>query len=107
MTTFGETVTNEAGGKQSRIETRLDLMPAQVVYEVGKVLAAGAAKYGEYNWVLIPPREHIAHALEHINTEVLMMEDEHVSDATDALHAICRLMFAAHLILNGQTGVQE
>lgn len=99
MTEFGETIENAAGGKQSRIETRLDLVPAEVLHEVGKVLAAGAAKYGEYNWQRIPDYEHFAHALEHINNEMRLKQAGCESDCTDVFHAICRLLFAAHLML--------
>jgi Domain of unknown function (DUF5664) len=103
MTEFGETVTNEAGGSQSRIETRLDLVPASVMYDVGRVLAEGAIKYGEWNWQLIPRDEHIAHALEHINNEMMLSQDGCYTDGEDITHAICRLLFAAHFILKGVT----
>jgi len=86
-----ETITNEAGGKQSRIDTRFDLLPAEIHDMVGQVLAHGEGKYGKGNWMLIPISDHIGHALNHISKYRLH------KDTNDLTHAIVRLYFAAHL----------
>jgi hypothetical protein len=88
-----EVITNEAGGKQSKIATRLDLVPADVMLLVGEVLAEGAEKYGEDNWKLIPECDHTAHALEHVYNHLANPDIEELT------HAICRLMFATHMNL--------
>jgi len=95
-----ETITNEAGGKQSRISTRFDLIPADVLYEVSVVLAKGAVKYGDNNWKNIPVKDHMAHAMEHINRESHLIQTYTESTGEDYYHAICRLMFAVHLLHN-------
>jgi len=95
-----ETITNEAGGKQSRISTRFDLIPADVLYEVSVVLAKGAIKYGDNNWKSIPVKDHLAHAMEHINRESHLIQTYTESTGEDYYHAICRLMFAVHLLHN-------
>lgn len=38
------------GVKHDALKVRLDLLPADALGEVGKVLTFGAAKYGERNW---------------------------------------------------------
>jgi len=86
-----ETITNEAGGKQSRIDTRFDLLPAEIHDMVGQVLAHGEHKYGEGNWMKLPISDHIGHALNHISKYRLH------KDTNDLTHAIVRLYFAAHL----------
>jgi len=90
-----ETITNEAGGKQSRIDTRFDLLPAEIHDMVGQVLAHGEHKYGEGNWMKLPISDHIGHALNHISKYRLH------KDTNDLTHAIVRLYFAAHLQHDG------
>ena len=90
-----ETITNEAGGKQSRIDTRFDLLPAEIHDMVGQVLAHGEHKYGEGNWMKLPISDHIGHALNHISKYRLH------KDTNDLTHAIVRLYFAAHLNHDG------
>jgi len=84
-----ETVTNEHGGKQSKIEHRLSLLPPEAVLRVGAILTTGAAKYGDDNWRLITQRDHLDHALRHI---VLHLKgdtnDDHLGNAA------CRMLFA-------------
>lgn len=83
------TVTNDQGGKHSQLSVRLDLLPALAVMSVGKVLAAGAKKYGIDNWKLVPIREHVNHALVHIFGYLAGdVQDHHLQ------HAACRLLMA-------------
>lgn len=83
---------NPSGGIQTKLPVRCDLLPADVLLEVSKVLAHGADSYGENNWKLIDVNDHINHALTHIyRFQIEDNSEDHLS------HAICRLMFAAHL----------
>ncbi len=84
-----ETVTNELGGKQSKIEHRLSLLPPEAVLRVGAILTTGAAKYGADNWRLIPQRDHIDHALRHI---VMYLSGDTSEDHLG--NAACRMLFA-------------
>lgn len=82
------TAVNAAGGKQSDIPYRCDLLPAKGVLDVARVLKAGE-KYGKDNWRLIPQSDHINHAMTHILAK-------QAGDASEdhLAHAACRLLFA-------------
>lgn len=87
-------VTNEAGGKQSHVPYRMDLVPADALLDVAKVLSEGAVKYGENNWKLISINEHINHVLSHLYVYLADdTSDDHLS------HAVCRAMFALQLYI--------
>jgi hypothetical protein len=61
------------------------------------VLAAGATKYGENNWHLIPAAENVNHALTHlIARQAGDASDEHLE------HAACRILFALDQVLSGR-----
>lgn len=85
-------VVNEAGGKQSRVPYRCDLLPAKATLEVAAVLHAGAEKYGPDNWRQIPTRDHINHALTHLFAFL-------AGDCSDAhlSHAACRALMALEM----------
>ena len=90
-----ETVTNSAGGSQSKLVARFDLIPPTALFEVAVVLGEGAQKYGEDNWKLIPTNDHISHALAHLFAFLAGdTSDSHLS------HAACRVLFAAHTSSN-------
>ena len=84
------TVTNEKGGKQSRVLYRFDLCDPKAMFEMTKVLKEGFDKYGDdENWRKIPVNEHLNHLLIHVYAYLSGDEsDEHLS------HAMCRAMFA-------------
>jgi hypothetical protein len=86
------TATNTAGGRQSVLPYRCDLLPAVAVLRVARVLAEGAAKYGPDNWRQIPAGDHLNHGLTHL----LALQAGDQSDAHLA-HAACRLLFALEL----------
>lgn len=91
------TVVNEAGGRQSAVKHRCDLLPALATLSVAKVLAEGAEKYGEENWRLIPAKEHLNHALVHLFAHLQGdTQDEHLP------HAACRVFFALDKWLEGE-----
>lgn len=86
------TVTSTLGGSQSKTLCRFDLLPAEALFEVAFVLALGAEKYGEDNWKLIPVKEHINHALQHLYAYLAKDETEnHLANAA------CRVLFALWL----------
>lgn len=86
---------NSSGGTQTKLPVRLDLIPADVLLQVAAVLHEGSEKYGDNNWKLIDISDHLNHALTHIMRYIL-------GDTTEPhlVHAVCRLLFAAHLDLN-------
>ena len=91
-------VTNEYGGKQSRVDARFDLVPPYSLQAVAEILGAGAVKYGENNWQRITTAEHLNHALNHINLHLIGDTSEnHLGNA------MVRMMFAFHV---EQLGVQ-
>ena len=66
-----EIITNEQGGKQSRIEGRITEVPPLALLEVSKVMALGAKNYpreadGSPNWHRIDASSNLDHSLEHI-----------------------------------------
>jgi len=86
---------------------RLDLIPGDVLAEIGKVFAAGAKKYGDHNWSsgrLKGDKDPINHALKHIvyyNAGVADDEDEDGTDLEIHLrHAITNLMFELYYQLH-------
>lgn len=84
-----EKVVNEAGGRQSKLDYRFDLMDSGAMFELAAVLSHGAEEYGIDNWRKIPSRDHINHAITHLYAHLAGdTQDEHLS------HAFCRLMMA-------------
>jgi hypothetical protein len=60
-----ETIINELGGKQSRIDAKFSSIPADALILVAECFAFGSRKYGDDNWKKITKREHQDHALLH------------------------------------------
>lgn len=85
-----ETVVNEKGGKQSKVQYRFDVLDPKAMFAMCKVLKEGYDKYGDdSNWRKIPVNEHLNHLLIHVYAYLAGDEtDEHLS------HAFCRAMFA-------------
>lgn len=83
------TVANAAGGKQSDLHFRFDLMDPDAMFALAGILDHGERKYGERNWGKIPTNSHLNHALVHIYAYLAgNKEDDHLG------HAFCRLMMA-------------
>lgn len=94
---YAPSITNEKGGSQSDIPVRFDLIDAKAMFEMAKVLDAGAKKYGENNWRLIDIKEHLNHLLMHTYAYLSGDEsDEHLS------HILCRATFALGVDLQGE-----
>lgn len=88
-------VTTQGGGKQSDIPYRCDLFPAGAYLHVSAILAEGAKKYSEWNWVNVPFGDHINHVLTHIKAYGAGdRSDDHIG------HAACRMMMALELLLD-------
>ena len=80
---------NAAGGKQSHLPYRFDIVDPTVMFVLARILAEGDAKYGTFNWRKIGVNENLNHALCHIFAYLAGdVQDDHLG------HAFCRLMFA-------------
>lgn len=80
---------NSAGGKQSAIPYRFDLIDGSALAAMANVLHEGAIKYGENNWRLIPVQDHLNHLLMHTFAYLSGdTQDDHLS------HILCRATFA-------------
>lgn len=62
----GDTVANELGAKQSFVAARVDLIPPECLMLIAECFGFGGRKYGEYNWLNIPLRDHLNHAHVHM-----------------------------------------
>ena len=85
----GDTITNEAGGKQSYIPERIDLIPPENLLLLAQCLGFGAQKYGELNWQKIPLRDNLNHAMVHVTKYSAGDRQE-----PHLVNAIARLNFA-------------
>lgn len=84
---------NDKGAKQTRLEVRFDLVPADAITEIANVLYKGANKYGVDNWKGIPTNEHVNHAIYHLYQYMITKDKNHLKNAS------CRSMFALQLEL--------
>lgn len=88
------TTINSAGGSQSDIPVRFDLIDARALFAMAGVLDHGAKKYGEDNWRLIGVKDHLNHLLMHTYAYLDGdITDEHLS------HILCRATFALGVTL--------
>jgi hypothetical protein len=93
-----QTTVAENGGKQSDIPYRFDLIDGPAMFAMAEVLDAGAKKYGENNWRLIPINEHLNHMIAHAYAYLAGdTSDDHLS------HILCRATFAQGVALGPQT----
>lgn len=84
-----EKVSNELGGKQSKLEYRFDLIDTIAIFQLANVLHRGEVEYGKDNWRKIDTESHLNHALSHIYAYLAGdTQDNHLS------HAFCRLMMS-------------
>lgn len=84
-----EITTNTSGGKQSRLDYRFDLIDANAMFELARVMYEGAQKYDKNNWRKIDAESHLNHALSHIFAHLAGdNQDDHLS------HALCRCHMA-------------
>lgn len=86
--------TNVAGGKQSHVARDYTLIPQEALASLARVMYNGALKYNKDNWKLIHKRDHLNHALNHINLYLAgNTSEDHLA------HATARLMMALELDL--------
>jgi hypothetical protein len=68
---------------------RFDLLGRQAIFVLGRILAEGAVKYGDTNWLGIPTEDHLNHALGHVFAHLAGdRTDDHLG------HAFTRLFMA-------------
>jgi hypothetical protein len=88
------TVENERGGKQSLKRWRFDLIDAPSIFVLGRILDAGAEKYGIDNWRKIETESHLNAVIMHVYAYFAGdKSDDHLG------HAFCRMMFALGVAL--------
>lgn len=63
----GEKVFNDQGGSQAFVSARFDCIPPVVLRLLAQCLGYGARTYGDENWKKIPQKDHLNHAMNHIN----------------------------------------
>lgn len=82
-------VTNEKGGRQAKVEMRIDLIPIQPLLSLAACLHYGAERYGVDNWKKIEEEENLNHALIHIQQHRAGDDSE-----PHLINALARLFFA-------------
>lgn len=84
-----KTMTNEAGGRQSKIEFAVGSADPLATLAMAKVQAEGDTKYGKDNWRLISEDDHLSHAMLHI-----VMHKTGDGDEAHLAHALTRVHMA-------------
>lgn len=83
---MAETV-EENGGKQSKLPYRFDLVDAQAMFALARVMYEGVQKYEPNNWRKISVESHLNHALSHVYAYLAHdTQDDHLTHALTRLH---------------------
>jgi len=91
-------IVNENGASQSALEHRFDLMPPLAQAVIANILHTGANKYGEGSYLNIAPKDHLNHALTHVNAYLCGdTQDDHAG------HAACRMLMWLETLLQEQS----
>jgi hypothetical protein len=89
------------GKKYDAGKARLDLIPAEALTELGKVLAMGAEKYGESNWANgLKFSRIIAALLRHANAFNKGEDTDPESGLSHISHVLCNAAFLIWHIQN-------
>jgi len=110
------------GAKSSHINSAFQLVPAQAVALVSRVLYEGQKKYGKENWYGLPIEDNLNHALRHVFAVLSEMQctnrlkcstgnsskrHQFTQEQVDELsHASCRLLFALEQVWDSYLGVR-
>lgn len=104
-------VTNEAGGKQSELLARYDIIPPHALKVLAEVrhFASVVRGYPDWNYKLIPAADHLNHAMAHITAHIDQQACLHCQEVSGdeepcprhsgetqppedhAAHALCRI----------------
>lgn len=95
--TLESTITNEAGGSQSKVPYAFHLVPYDAILAVARVLDEGSKKYGIDNWKKIPIEEHANHNIGHTYRQLSGNRDEE-----HLVNAACRALFALQLSIEAE-----
>ncbi len=80
-------VTNEAGGKQSKVEYAFHLCNPLALFKLAEVMQIGADRYERDNWKKIPAEQHYNHLMIHLLAwQAGDKSDDHLG------HAMARMM---------------
>lgn len=90
-----------AGQKFDSEKEPLDLIPAEALFEVGKVLAAGQKKYGRANWAKgITTSRLVAASLRHIYKWLRGEDNDDETKTSHLANAATNLLFAIWMLQN-------
>lgn len=105
-------VQNVAGGMQSKSTGDYTLLPPLALQAVAYNLEYGAKKYGDWNWLRIPVRDHInhfyAHSLAYVagDTTNGNLEPLYDSNISHLIAAATRALFALEVALREREDIE-
>lgn len=85
---------NAQGGKGSRMNARFDLIDGRAMRRLAEVLYEGSLRYGDTNWRLVTPCEHLNHLEGHIaDYKAGLTGEDHLG------HILCRAMMLVAVVM--------